>query len=73
MHGVRANRLVMLARARFLHKAGYAVLLFDFQAHGESSGKRITFGHLEGLDASAAVTFLHSCTKSACSRFWVTI
>ena len=58
MHGVRANRLAMLARARFLHTAGYAVLLFDFQAHGESPGQRITFGYLESFDASAAVDFL---------------
>src|SRR5258706_1024871 len=35
MHGVRANRLEMVGRANFLHKAGYSVLLFDFQAHGE--------------------------------------
>ncbi len=60
MHGVRANRLSMLERARFLSSAGYAVLLFDFQAHGESLGKRITFGYLESMDARAAVRFLRS-------------
>lgn len=42
MHGVRADRLSMLDRARFLSKAGFSVLLFDFQAHGESSGAHIT-------------------------------
>lgn len=57
MHGVRASRLDMLARARFLSRAGYAVLLFDFQAHGESPGKHITFGYLESKDARAAVAF----------------
>jgi alpha-beta hydrolase superfamily lysophospholipase len=57
MHGVHANRLVMLRRARLLSAQGFAVLLFDFQAHGESSGSRITFGHLEGRDAAAAVAF----------------
>ena len=60
MHGVRANRLSMLDRARFLSRADYAVLLFDFQAHGESSGEHITFGHLESMDAQAAVSFLRS-------------
>jgi len=60
MHGVRANRLSMLARAHFLSDAGYSVLLFDFQAHGESSGENITFGHLESMDAQAAVSFLRS-------------
>ncbi|WP_256367039.1 alpha/beta hydrolase [Acidisphaera sp. L21] len=57
MHGVRANRLEMVARAHVLHDHGYSVLLFDFQAHGESPGRRITFGKLEALDAVAAVGF----------------
>jgi alpha-beta hydrolase superfamily lysophospholipase len=60
MHGVRANRLSMLDRARFLSHADYSVLLFDFQAHGESAGKHITFGYLESMDAQAAVSFLRS-------------
>src|SRR5436189_6198681 len=36
--GVRANRLSMLGRALMLHAAGYATLLIDFQATGESPG-----------------------------------
>jgi hypothetical protein len=32
MHGVRASRVSMLGRARFLSRAGFSVLLFDFQA-----------------------------------------
>ncbi len=59
MHGVRANRQTMLGRARFLSRAGYSVLLFDFQAHGESPGQHITFGHLESRDAQAAVRLVH--------------
>ncbi|HEY5402664.1 MAG TPA: alpha/beta hydrolase [Pyrinomonadaceae bacterium] len=58
MHGVRSNRLSMLDRARFLSQAGYSVLLFDFQAHGESTGKHITFGYLESEDAAAAIAYL---------------
>ena len=58
MHGVRSNRLSMLDRARFLSRAGFTVLLFDFQAHGESPGEHITFGYLESRDAQAAVEFL---------------
>jgi len=57
MHPIRGNRHSMLGRARFLSKAGLSVLLFDFQAHGESPGDRITFGHLESIDAVAAVNF----------------
>ena len=57
-HSVRSNRLELVGRARFLHAAGYAVLLFDAQAHGESPGEHITFGHLESRDAAAAVAFV---------------
>jgi len=60
MHGVHSNRLSMLDRARFLSHAGYSVLLFDFQAHGESTGNHITFGYLESQDAKAAISFLRS-------------
>lgn len=57
-HGVRGCRTDMIDRARFLSAAGYCVLLFDFQAHGESIGKQITFGHLESRDSQAAVAFV---------------
>lgn len=60
MHGVNATRLVMLRRAYTLSRAGFAVLLFDFQAHGESTGRRITFGYRESLDAASAVAFLRA-------------
>jgi len=60
MHGVRANRLSMIDRARFLARAGYTVLLFDFQAHGESSGNQITFGYRESMDAQSAVQYLRA-------------
>ena len=59
-HSVRSNRLEMVDRAAFLHQAGYSVLLFDAQSHGESPGRHITFGYLESLDARAAVSFLRS-------------
>jgi fermentation-respiration switch protein FrsA (DUF1100 family) len=60
MHGFRGNRLGQLDKARFLSRAGYAVLLFDFQAHGESIGAHVTIGHLERHDAQAAVGFLRA-------------
>ena len=60
MHGVQANRLAMLDRARFFSRKGFSVLLFDFQAHGESIGANITFGYLESRDAQAAVDYVHS-------------
>ncbi|HKQ80091.1 MAG TPA: alpha/beta fold hydrolase [Blastocatellia bacterium] len=58
MHGFRGDRRQMLGRATFLNQAGYSVLLFDFQAHGESPGKRITIGYLESRDALAAVELM---------------
>ena len=50
----------MLDRACFLNQAGYSVLLFDFQAHGESTRDHITFGYLESKDAQAAVGLIHT-------------
>lgn len=58
MHGIHASRMAMISRAELLYHAGYSVLLFDFQAHGESPGKIITIGYLESRDATAAVNFV---------------
>ena len=58
LHGVRADRTQMLARARFLHRAGYASLLVDLPAHGESAGERITFGAREAAGVRAALAYL---------------
>lgn len=66
MHGVRANRLSMVKRAEVLRMQGFSVLLFDFQSHGESTGRRITYGRREALDAAAAVRFareIHKCDR----------
>lgn len=57
LHGVRGDRRSMLKRARLFHDAGYAIVMIDFQAHGESPGQNITIGHLERYDARAAVDF----------------
>jgi uncharacterized protein len=58
LHGIRGSRLDMVDRARFLHAAGFTVLLYDSRAHGETDAARITFGHLESVDARAALGFL---------------
>lgn len=57
-HGVRADRTQMLARARFLHRAGYATLLVDLPGHGESAGERITFGAREAAGVSASLQYI---------------
>ena len=58
LHGIHSDRRSMTARALVLARAGYGVLLFDFHAEGESSGRRITFGATEAADAAAAVAYL---------------
>ena len=57
-HPVRSDRRAMVERARLMFEQGYAVLLVDLQAHGESQGENITFGYLEKLDVNAAVDFV---------------
>jgi len=64
-HARGSDRRGMLGRAEFLQHAGYSVLLFDAQAHGESPGQRATFGHLEALDAAAAVDFVKARKPNA--------
>ena len=63
--GIRANRLSMLARARFLRRAGYSVLLIDFQATGETTGDHITFGWKESRDVLAAIDFVRQADPTA--------
>ncbi len=55
LHGVRSDKRSMLGRARFLKALGFSVLLIDLQAHGGSTGERITFGLREARDVEAAL------------------
>jgi uncharacterized protein len=52
-HGLRNNREQMLGRTAFLTAAGYRCIAFDHRAHGESSGKRTSFGYYESRDVAA--------------------
>ena len=58
--GIRANRLSMVDRARFLRRERYSVLLIDLQATGETKGDHITFGYKESRDVLAAVDFIRN-------------
>jgi fermentation-respiration switch protein FrsA (DUF1100 family) len=55
LHPVRSNKRTMLPRAQFLNALGFSILLVDLQAHGESEGDRISFGHREAADVHASV------------------
>ncbi len=59
-HGFRRSRRQGDELARALLREGYAVLLFDFRASGESTGKYTTFGATEGADIAAAVGYLEN-------------
>src|SRR5512140_1012884 len=59
LHSVRRDRRDMISRAEFLRKRGYAVLMIDFQSHGENRGRRITYGDLESRDVTGAIQYLH--------------
>lgn len=58
LHGIRADRTQMLARARFLQAAGYAVLMIDLPGHGASPAPAITFGLREGAAVKASLDYL---------------
>src|SRR5207253_896473 len=49
-HGVRQNREQTLERTWFLSAAGYRCVAFDHRAHGQSDGKRTSFGYHERWD-----------------------
>jgi len=57
-HGVGANKSDFTDLAAALSRRGYAVLLFDFRAHGESGGSRTSLGYHEQKDVAAALDFL---------------
>lgn len=60
-HGMNYNREAMLDWAETLWKRGFALLLFDFRATGESDGKLCTGGYHEQAD-------LHGASDYLCSR-----
>lgn len=64
-HGVDSDRSAMLEKAAILRRHGYATLLFDFRARGESGGDRCTLGFREVGDLLAAVTWVQSAPVGA--------
>lgn len=57
-HGIRSNREPMLERVAFLAAAGYRCVSFDHRAHGESGGRRTSFGFHEREDVLAVLALV---------------
>ena len=55
VHGFKSSRQEMLPWARFIHDAGYNVLLFDTRGCGRSGGTTVGLGATEPRDISLAV------------------
>lgn len=60
LHGYGSTRIQMLARAKFFSERGYAVLLYDARAHGESDGPLSSFGYYETRDLLGALDWLRA-------------
>jgi alpha-beta hydrolase superfamily lysophospholipase len=57
-HGMRFNREQVLGRLQLLATAGYRCIAFDHRAHGESHGKRTSFGFHESRDVAAVLDLI---------------
>lgn len=57
-HGWARSRCELLPHAQFLHRAGFAILMFDYRHRGESEGDAITMGVRERDDLLAAIDTL---------------
>ena len=66
LHGVGDNREGMSGYAEFFLAHGYAVLLPDSRAHGESGGSIATYGLLESYDIRHWAEWLKSQSRADC-------
>lgn len=59
LHGYGAAKGDLLDLAASFHRTGrFHLLLLDWRAHGDSGGKKVSFGAREILDVEAALSFL---------------
>jgi uncharacterized protein len=59
-HGYTGCRETMFPYLKFLHRAGFSVLLYDFRAHGWSGGQQATLGLTEPRDLQAAIRWVET-------------
>lgn len=60
LHGFAGSLDPDIRYTPHLHAAGFNVLMFDFRAHGRSSGRVTSMGALEARDVRAAVRFANN-------------
>ncbi len=73
-HGMRLNRTDMLERIAFLSQAGFRCIAFDHRAHGESGGRRTSFGYHERHDVEAIAGFIRDrWPNSPCAALGVSM
>jgi uncharacterized protein len=58
LHGISSCKETQLGRAKVLADAGYASLLLDLRAHGQSEGDYCTFGFYEKYDLQSVLDTL---------------
>jgi pimeloyl-ACP methyl ester carboxylesterase len=66
LHGLADNRTGMLGNADMLLRHGFAVLLPDARAHGESGGAIATYGWLEADDVARWVHWVEQAESPRC-------
>jgi fermentation-respiration switch protein FrsA (DUF1100 family) len=66
LHGVADNRMGMIGYADLLLRHGYAVLLPDARAHGESGGKLATYGITEAGDVRRWYDWVEQAEQPRC-------
>src|ERR1035438_6534096 len=66
LHGVADNRMGMIGYADLLLRHGYAVLLPDARAHGESGGELATYGIKESGDVKRWYDWVEQAERPRC-------
>ena len=66
LHGVADNRMGMIGYTDLLLRHGYAVLLPDARAHGESGGKLATYGIKEAGDVRRWYDWVEQAEQPRC-------
>lgn len=63
--GYRGSRSELIGIATILWRAGFNVLLFDYNGHGAARGAPVTLGYREVNDFYAALEYVHSRVPDA--------